>query len=47
MTFKTSWEDFVDMSMGRTEMPRLLLRGRFRPTGDLRWLVGSRGMFPS
>jgi len=47
VTFKTSWEDFVDMSMGRTDMPKLLLRGRFRPKGDLRWLVGSRGMFPS
>ena len=33
VTFKTSWEDFVDMSMGRTEMPKLLLRGRFRPNG--------------
>ena len=47
VTFRTSWEDFVDMSMGRTEMPKLLLRGRFRPKGDLRWLVGSRGMFPT
>ena len=40
VTFKTSWEDFVDMSMGRTDMPKLLLRGRFRPKGDLRWLRG-------
>lgn len=46
VTFKTSWEDFVDMTAGRTELPKLMLRGRFRPTGDLRWLFGSRGMFP-
>ena len=46
VTFKTSYEDFVDMTAGRQDMKKLMLRGRFRPTGDLRWLLGSRNMFP-
>jgi hypothetical protein len=47
VTFKTSLEDFVDISTGRVDPKGLVLRGRFRPKGDLRWLFRSRGMFPS
>jgi Ribonucleotide reductase, small chain/SCP-2 sterol transfer family len=47
VTFATSYEDFVDLTVGRTDLKHLVLRGRFRPKGDLRWLFGSRRMFPA
>ena len=47
VTFKTTFEDFVDVVAGREDPRKLVLRGRLRPRGDLRWLCRSRGMFPS
>ena len=47
VTFKARrFADFVDV-FAKHESPALLMaRGRFRPTGDLRWLWKSRGIFP-
>jgi Ribonucleotide reductase, small chain/SCP-2 sterol transfer family len=45
-TLRASYEDFVDVIAGRRHPRGLLLRGRLRPRGDLRWLVDSRRMFP-
>ena len=45
VTFKASFDDFVDVVARRSDPRKLLLRGRLRPRGDLRWLIGSRGMF--
>jgi len=39
-------EDFVDVFARRADPARLLVRGRLRPAGDLRWLWRSRRMFP-
>jgi hypothetical protein len=36
----------VDVVARRRDPKSLLLRGKLRPKGDLRWLIGSRGMFP-
>jgi hypothetical protein len=47
VTFKTTFEDFVDVVAGREDPRKLVLRRRLRPRGDLRWLFRSRGMFPS
>ncbi len=46
ITLKTSFDDFVDVVARRRDPKTLLLRGRLRPKGDLRWLIASRGMFP-
>ena len=44
---RTSFEDFVDVIAGREDPKRLVARRRLRPSGDLRWLWRSRGMFPA
>ncbi len=41
------FEDFVDVFARREDPKRLMVRGRLRPKGDLRWLWRSRGIFPS
>jgi hypothetical protein len=46
VTFQASFEDFVDVIARRADPKRLVMRGRLRPRGDLRWLWQSRGMFP-
>jgi hypothetical protein len=45
-TLRASYEDFVDVIARRKDPRRLILRGRLRPRGDLRWLIDSRRMFP-
>ena len=45
--FKSSFEDFVDVAAGRQDPRKLMLRGRMRYRGDLRWLWKSRRMFPA
>ena len=45
VTFRSTYEDFVDMTAGRQELGKLVLRGKFRPRGDLRWLMRSKNMF--
>jgi hypothetical protein len=45
--FEVAFEDFVDIVAGRRDPRKLMLRGRFRPRGDLRWLFKSRKMFPA
>jgi len=47
VTFKSSFEDFVDVAAGRQDPRMLALRGRMRYRGDLRWLWKSRRMFPA
>ena len=47
VTFKSSFEDFVDVAAGRENPRKLALRGRMRTRGDLRWLWKSRRMFPA
>ena len=44
--FQVGFEDWVDVVAGRKDPRRLMLRGRLRPRGDLRWLFRSRKMFP-
>ena len=39
--------DFVDVFAKRENPALLVVRGRLRPAGDLRWLWRSRGMFPA
>ncbi|MBA2631305.1 MAG: SCP2 sterol-binding domain-containing protein, partial [Thermoleophilaceae bacterium] len=46
VTFRARFEDFVDVVAGREDPRRLAVRGRLRPSGDVRWLWRSRGMFP-
>jgi len=47
VTFKAGrFCDFVDVFAKRENSALLMARGRFRPTGDLRWLWKSRAMFP-
>jgi hypothetical protein len=46
VTFKARYEDFVDTIAGREDARLLMLRGRLRPRGNLRWLWRSRAMFP-
>jgi Ribonucleotide reductase, small chain/SCP-2 sterol transfer family len=46
VTVRCSFEDWVDLVAGRHEPGRLALRGRIRPSGDLRWLWRARRMFP-
>jgi hypothetical protein len=46
VTFRSSYEDFVDIIAGRVDPKRLLLRGRYRARGNLRWLWRAREMFP-
>jgi len=45
--FEIAFEDWVDVVAGRKDPRRLMLRGKFRPRGDLRWLFRSRKMFPA
>ena len=47
MTFKSRYEDFVDIIAGREDPKRMLLRGRYRARGNLRWLWRAREMFPA
>ena len=47
MTFKSRYEDFVDIIAGRVDPKRMLLRGRYRARGNLRWLWRAREMFPA
>jgi hypothetical protein len=45
-TFRLRFDDWIDISAGRTDPARLALRGRFRPTGNLLWLWRGRTAFP-
>jgi len=44
--FECSFEDWVDVIADRQDPRKLVMRGRLRPRGDLRWLFKSRKMFP-
>ena len=44
--FKSSFEDFVDVAAGRQDPRKLMLRGRMRYRGDLRWLWKSQPDVP-
>jgi len=46
LSLRTSFEDFVDLIAGRKDARRLVVTGRLRPRGDLRWAWRSRQMFP-
>jgi hypothetical protein len=39
LTLRSTFEDFVDVSAGRADPARLMLRRRLRPKGDLRLLL--------
>jgi hypothetical protein len=39
LTLRTSLADWVDVTAGRAEAPKLMLRRRIRPSGDLRLLL--------
>ncbi len=45
--FQCSFDDWVDVVAGRADPRRLVMRGRLRPRGDLRWLWKSRKIFPA
>jgi hypothetical protein len=45
-TLRLRYEDWVDLVAGRADAGKLALRGRVRPSGDLRWLWRARAMFP-
>jgi hypothetical protein len=45
-TFHIRFDDWVDLSAGRTTPIRLALQGRFRPGGNLVWLLRARRAFP-
>jgi hypothetical protein len=45
--FECSFQDWVDVVGDRKDPRKLMVRGRFRPRGDYRWLLRSRRMFPS
>ncbi len=45
--FECSFEDWVDVVGDRKDLRKLILRGKLRPRGDYRWLLRSRGVFPS
>ena len=47
VTFRSRYEDFVDIIAGREDPKRMLLRGRYRLRGNLRWLWRAREMFPA
>jgi hypothetical protein len=47
ITFRSRYEDFVDIIAGRADPKRMLLRGRYRARGNLRWLWRAREMFPA
>ena len=47
VTLKSSLEDFVDVAAGQQDPRKLIMRGRMRYRGDLRWLWKSRRMFPA
>jgi hypothetical protein len=46
LTFRSSYEDFVDTLAGRQDPRRLVLKRRLRASGNLRWLWRTRVMFP-
>jgi hypothetical protein len=45
--FECTFEDWVDVIADRHDPRKLVMRGRLRPRGDLRWLFKSRKMFPA
>jgi hypothetical protein len=45
-TLRLRFEDWADLVAGRADARRLAMRGRLRPSGDLRWLWRARAMFP-
>jgi hypothetical protein len=45
VTLRARFEDFVDVVSGRADPRHLALRGRLRPSGDVRWLWRGRRMF--
>ena len=45
ITFKASYEDFVDVVGGRLDPKRAMATGRLRPRGSLRTLWSARGFF--
>jgi hypothetical protein len=45
--FECAFEDWVDVIADRQDPRKLVARGKLRPRGNLRWLFGSRKMFPS
>jgi hypothetical protein len=45
--FEVAFDDWVDVIAGRTEPPKLMLRGKLRPRGDYRWLFKNRRIFPA
>jgi hypothetical protein len=45
-TLRLRFEDWTDLVAGRADGRKLALRGRLRPSGDLRWLWQARAMFP-
>jgi len=45
-TLHLRYEDWADLVAGRLDPRKLALRGRLRPSGDLRWLWRARMMFP-
>ena len=47
VTFRSRYEDFVDIIAGREDPRKMVLRGRYRPRGNLRWLWRAREMFPA
>jgi hypothetical protein len=46
-TLRLRFEDWTDLVAGRADARKLALRGRLRPSGDLRWLWRARVMFPA
>jgi ribonucleotide reductase beta subunit family protein with ferritin-like domain len=45
LTFHCRFQDWLDLTAGRTEPWRVLLRGRLRPTGKLRMMVRAGKLF--
>jgi hypothetical protein len=45
--FDVAFDDWVDVVARRADARKLMLRGKLRPRGDLRWLFKSRKMFPA
>jgi hypothetical protein len=45
--FQVGFEDWVDVVAGRVDPRKLVMRGKLRPRGDLRWLWKSRRIFPA
>jgi putative sterol carrier protein len=45
LTFHCRFDDFVDLTAGRSDPWRALLRGKVRPTGKLRMLARAPKLF--